>query len=140
MQSKKHKIIFRRNHSYKRKLSIPSQKMPPSHLLLYHTNNSPTATLYESGTCLPPIPPLVNYTSSCSNYDSDENSMIERKESLAMLVGSAPRIPLLDNDEYSDCISFSSTIRHGSGWKPSPRQSTYTVDYKYYSYHFYHTQ
>eukprot|EP00592_Proboscia_alata_P024407 CAMPEP_0194444300 /NCGR_PEP_ID=MMETSP0176-20130528/127193_1 /TAXON_ID=216777 /ORGANISM="Proboscia alata, Strain PI-D3" /LENGTH=185 /DNA_ID=CAMNT_0039270663 /DNA_START=90 /DNA_END=648 /DNA_ORIENTATION=- len=75
--------------------------MPPSHLLLDCSNNSPTATLYESGICLPPLPPLVDRMSSCSSYESDENSMIERRESLAMLVGSAPRIPLLDDDEYS---------------------------------------
>ena len=107
--------------------------MPSSHLLLDCSNNSPTATLCESSICLPPLPPLVDRMSSCSSYESDENSMIERRESLAMLVGSAPRLPLLDDDEYSDCMSCSSTTRSGSGWKLAPRQNTCTVDEKYYS-------
>eukprot|EP00592_Proboscia_alata_P021554 CAMPEP_0194405436 /NCGR_PEP_ID=MMETSP0176-20130528/3816_1 /TAXON_ID=216777 /ORGANISM="Proboscia alata, Strain PI-D3" /LENGTH=96 /DNA_ID=CAMNT_0039204229 /DNA_START=1 /DNA_END=291 /DNA_ORIENTATION=- len=50
-----------------------------------------------------------------------------------MLVGSAPRIPLLDDDKYSDCVGFFPTIRSRSGWKLGPRKNTCTADEKYYN-------
>mmetsp|Transcript_37562 Transcript_37562/g.45347 ORF Transcript_37562/g.45347 Transcript_37562/m.45347 type:complete len:175 (-) Transcript_37562:131-655(-) len=106
--------------------------MPPSHLLLDCSNNSPTATLYESGICLPLLPPLVDRMSSCSIYERDQNSLNERKESLAILLESAPRIPLFDDDEYNDYINFSLTARSDLSWRLAPRQNTLNVGVKFY--------
>jgi len=106
--------------------------MPLSAPLTDYSKHSPAASQYESCLSPPPLPPLVDRMSSCSIYERDQNSLNERKESLAILLESAPRIPLFDDDEYNDCINFSLTARSDLSWRLAPRQNTLNVGVKFY--------
>ena len=70
---------------------------------------------------------------SCFNYESDENSKIERKEYFTIWFGSTSWSPLLDHDKWSGYIYCSLALLSELGWKLAQMPNTCIADEKCYS-------